>query len=159
MGGNDPRHPYYRKLLDTIRAHGVGGQVVVTGHVTAAEVAAYYRTAHLFWCMSEHEGFCVPLIEAMWHDVPVLAYKSTAVPESLGDARVLFTAKGDLAQLAGLAALLVRDRALREQVIRAQRERRRAFLPEAVWGAFDAVLRSLERQHDERRTHRAAMSA
>lgn len=159
VGGYDPRHPYYRKVLDTVRAHGVGGQVVVTGHVTAAEVAAYYRTAHLFWCMSEHEGFCVPLIEAMWHDVPVLAYKGTAVPESLGDARVLFTDKGDPARLAGLAALLVRDRALCGQVIRAQRERRRAFLPEAVRGAFDAVLRSLERQHDERRTPRAAMSA
>ena len=159
VGGSDPTHPYHREVVEAVRRNGLGGHVVVTGHVTDAQVAAYYRTAHLFWSMSEHEGFCVPLVEAMWFDVPVLAYKSSAIPESLGDARVLFTDKRDLRRVAGLAAVLARDPAARADVLRAQRARRRAFLPTAAWGALDDVLQALERQHDGHRSARSAIPA
>ena len=54
------------------------------GAVTDAELAAYYRWADVYVSMSEHEGFCVPLVEAMATDVPVLAYAAGAVPETLG---------------------------------------------------------------------------
>jgi glycosyltransferase involved in cell wall biosynthesis len=104
-----------------------------------AQLLACYRTAHLFWSMSEHEGFCVPLIEAMWFDIPVLAYRSSAVPETLASAGLMFTEK-KLPEVAALAHLLVEDADLRNKVIAAQGFRRRDFLPEAVLPAFLDLL-------------------
>ena len=46
-----------------------------TGHVSNEELSAYYEVADLFLCASEHEGFCVPLVEAFYKQVPVLAYR------------------------------------------------------------------------------------
>ena len=57
------------------------------------DLATYYRTASVYISLSEHEGFCVPLLEAMAADVPVLAYASTAVPDTLGGAGVQFAPK------------------------------------------------------------------
>jgi glycosyltransferase involved in cell wall biosynthesis len=125
-------HPYLRFLRDEAERRGIRPQVVLTGRITDAQLLACYRTAHLFWSMSEHEGFCVPLIEAMWFDVPVLAYRSSAIPETLGPAGLMFTEKNRWTELAALAHLLVEDRALRQTVIAAQRTRRPAFLPKAI---------------------------
>jgi glycosyltransferase involved in cell wall biosynthesis len=124
-------HPYARFLRDESRRLGIEKQVFMTWKVTDAQLLACYRTAHLFWCMSEHEGFCVPLIEAMWFDVPVLAYASSAIPETLGPAGIMFTEKR-YPELAALAHMLIEDEALRRTVLDAQRERRTAFLPEAI---------------------------
>jgi glycosyltransferase involved in cell wall biosynthesis len=54
--------------------------------VSAGELAAWYRVADVFVCLSEHEGFCVPLLEAMHHRLPVVAFDSSAVPETLAGA-------------------------------------------------------------------------
>ena len=56
------------------------------GSVTGAELEAYYQAADVFVCASDHEGFCVPLAEAMGHGVPIVAYGVTAVPETVGGA-------------------------------------------------------------------------
>ena len=63
--------------------------VDLAGAVTAGELAAYYRTADVLVSASVHEGFCVPLLEAMHHRVPIVARAEAAVPETLGDAGVL----------------------------------------------------------------------
>ena len=63
------------------------------GQATDVELAAYYRNAHVYLSLSEHEGFCVPLVEAMATDVPILAYGAGAVPETLGGAGVTFSPK------------------------------------------------------------------
>jgi glycosyltransferase involved in cell wall biosynthesis len=60
------------------------------GHVSDAELVAYYEVADLFLCASEHEGFCVPIVEAFYKQVPVLAYAATAVPDTMDGAGVLF---------------------------------------------------------------------
>ena len=62
----------------------------VLGHVTNSEVTACYDVADAFLCASEHEGFCVPLVEAFWKGVPVLAYAAAAVPATMDGAGVLF---------------------------------------------------------------------
>ncbi len=90
--------------------------------------------------MSEHEGFGVPLIESMWFDVPVLAYKSSAVPETLGEGGLLFTDKDDMKELAVAAHLLIHDVELRNSVIGAQRLRRTMFLPEEIDRRLDTLL-------------------
>jgi glycosyltransferase involved in cell wall biosynthesis len=94
--------------------------------------------------MSEHEGFCVPLIEAMWFDVPVLAFKSSAVPETLGEAALMFTSKKDLKSVAALARLVVKDPNLRAKVIRGQRRRRLSFLPAEVEPLLAEMLWQME---------------
>ena len=81
-----------------------------TGPVPDDELAAYYRWADVYVSLSEHEGFCVPLVEAMAMDVPVLAYAAGAVPETLGGAGVLFAPK-DLELAAEMLGTLVYDRA------------------------------------------------
>ena len=96
------------------------------GAVTDAELAAYYRWADVYVSMSEHEGFCVPLVEAMATDVPVLAYAAGAVPETLGGAGVLFDPK-DLEFAAEMTGTLVYDRAVRAGVIEGQRQRLNDF--------------------------------
>jgi glycosyltransferase involved in cell wall biosynthesis len=124
--------PYASYLFGLIEHLGLKNSVQVTGSISDAELAAYYRTAHLFWSMSEHEGFCVPLIEAMWFDIPVFAFRSSAIPETLGDAAVMFLEKSDLRMLAATARVLITDDKCRQQVITAQRRQRRAFLPREI---------------------------
>jgi L-malate glycosyltransferase len=97
-----------------------------TGPVPDAELATYYRNAHAYVSLSEHEGFCVPLVEAMAMDVPVLAYAAAAVPETLGGAGVSFAPK-DLEVAAELLGALIYDEPMREAVIAGQRRRLEAF--------------------------------
>ncbi len=135
--------PYFNHLAGTAFSLGLHKRVNFAGHLSGPQLAACYRTAHLFWSMSEHEGFCVPLIEAMWHDVPVLAYSSSAIPETLGEAGVMFTTKDNEDHLAALAWLLVHDSDLRRKVIAAQRRRRACFLPSVVAPQLLTLINSL----------------
>jgi glycosyltransferase involved in cell wall biosynthesis len=136
--------PYYERVMALVDRWGLGQQVRVTGLVDDSQLFAYYRTAHVFWSMSEHEGFCVPIVEAMWNDVPVLAYKSSAVPETLAEAGVIFCTKQDMLQLAGLAKVLAEDETVRRKILAAQRNRRWAFLPEAVQPQLEALIEKME---------------
>lgn len=117
---------------------------MLTGQVNDAQLLAFYRTAHLFWSMSEHEGFCVPLIEAMWFDIPVLAYKSSAVPETLGEAGLMFTSKEDLVQIAALAKLIIKDKLLCSKVIKPQRRRREKFTQESLEQSLTELLKKMK---------------
>ena len=88
---------------------------------------ACYATADAFLCMSEHEGFCAPLIEAMLHQVPVLSLASAAIPETLGGAGVLFGPPPDFPAIAETIAEVLRNRALRDQIVARQNKRLDAF--------------------------------
>jgi glycosyltransferase involved in cell wall biosynthesis len=96
------------------------------GAVPNEELAAYYRNAHAYVSLSEHEGFCAPLVEAMAMDVPVLAYAEAAVPETLGGAGVSFAPK-DLEYAAELLGSLIYDEPVRESVLEGQRRRVQDF--------------------------------
>jgi len=151
--------PFYAHLLRTITARGLEEHVIVTGGITDAELLAYYRTAHLYWSLSEHEGFGVPLVEAMWFDVPVLAYRSTATPETLGEAGITFESKDDLRAVAMLAKLLTRrggDEDLRRRTIAAGRVRRAAFTPASVHVILDKLIARMENLNRQRREKEVA---
>jgi glycosyltransferase involved in cell wall biosynthesis len=132
VGNGDAEDPYVRFLQETIDRHAVREHVLLAGQVSVGELQAYYRTAHLFWSMSEHEGFCAPLIEAMWFDLPILSFDAAAVGETLGGAGITFNQKEDLDTIATLAAKMIQDRSIIDPVLRAQRDRRHAFSPTAV---------------------------
>jgi glycosyltransferase involved in cell wall biosynthesis len=80
-----------------------------SGHVSDEELVAYYDVADLFLCASEHEGFCVPLIEAFYKEIPVVAYAATAVPATMDGAGVLFDDKDPLLVAALMNAVLSDD--------------------------------------------------
>jgi glycosyltransferase involved in cell wall biosynthesis len=137
--------PYYTRLVRTVAARELGDHVVVTGQITDAELLAYYRTAHLYWSLSEHEGFGVPLVEAMWFNVPVVAYRSAAVPETLGEAGITFDGKDDLRAVVALAKLVARDdAALRRRAVAAGRARREAFTPASVHSILDELIERMQ---------------
>src|SRR5688572_4575024 len=110
-----------------------------TGPVPDEDLAAFYRWADVYVSLSEHEGFCVPLVEAMAADVPVLAYAAGAVPETLGGAGVLFSPK-DLELAAEAMGTLVYDRPMRDAVIAGQRKRLLDFSTDRVDAQLWAAL-------------------
>jgi glycosyltransferase involved in cell wall biosynthesis len=138
VGRTDATPRYYaaiRALLDRYRMPQ--GRFIFTGPVPDEDLAAYYRTASVYISLSEHEGFCVPLLEAMAADVPVLAYASTAVPDTLGGAGVQFSPK-DLEYAAELLGELAYNDDLRTKVIAGQRARLADF-------GDDRIRKELER--------------
>jgi glycosyltransferase involved in cell wall biosynthesis len=102
-----------------------------TGPVPDEDLASFYRWADAYVSLSEHEGFCVPLVEAMGTDVPVVAYAAGAVPETLGGAGLLFEPK-DLEIAAELLGSVVYDHGIRDGVLAGQRRRYQAFAPAAI---------------------------
>ena len=119
-------------------------EVVFTGHVDHRDLLACYASAHVFVSMSEHEGFGVPLVEAMLMDVPIVAYRTTAVGDTLGDAGAQFADK-DLAAMAETAHRLSKDRAFRAAILEGQRARLATFAPDSIESALRAYIDGLQR--------------
>lgn len=136
--------PPYHGALSEMRARlGImPDDVVFAGHVDWAELVAYYKSAHVFVSMSEHEGFCVPLVEAMICDTPIVAYASTAVPYTLGEAGVQFTERNFL-EIAAVCHRLKEDAAFRESVLKSQREQLKHYSREAIERSIDEFLAPL----------------
>jgi glycosyltransferase involved in cell wall biosynthesis len=140
VGRHDAVPAYFAAIRALMQQHRLPtDRVWFTGAVPAAELAAYYRHAHAYVSLSEHEGFGVPLVEAMAMDVPVLAYAAAAVPETLGGAGLVFAPK-DLEYAAELLGALVYDGPLRDAIVAGQRERVREFEPARVEGRLKTAL-------------------
>ena len=135
--GADGKVGNYQKLLETyVDALGVE-DVIFTGHTSFASMLAYYKIADVYLSLSEHEGFCVPLVESMYFDVPVVAYSSSAVPSTLGGSGVLIDDKSPVF-VAHVIDRLLKDEPLRQHVIETQRRRLRDF-------SYDTVRQQLEK--------------
>ena len=139
VGRYDGVPRYYYMLRALLAELGwLQERFLFTGPVPDTELAAYYRSASVYISMSEHEGFGMPLVEAMATDVPVLAYSCTAVPDTLGGAGVQFAPKNfELA--AELLGELAYDDGVRASVLDGQRRRLQHF----TGGRFDLELRQL----------------
>ena len=123
VGRTDATPNYYAAVQSMIERYRMpAGRFIFTGPVPDDDLATYYRMANVYISLSEHEGFCVPLLEAMAADVPVLAYSAAAVPDTLGGAGVQFAPK-DLEYAAELLGELAYNDRLRAQVIAGQRRR------------------------------------
>jgi glycosyltransferase involved in cell wall biosynthesis len=119
---------------------GLGEAVVFAGPYGAADgLAAFYRQADVYVSMSEHEGYCVPVVEAMYYGIPVMAYASTGVPYTMGEAGVMLLEK-EYPVVAEMAHELITNDGLRKQLLAGQRRRLEALSPEMARTQFQACL-------------------
>ena len=107
-------------------------EVQFTGHIPDEEMYALYRASDVFLSLSEHEGFCLPLLESMAFDLPVAAYDAAAVPGTLAGAGVLIRDRR-VDRVAELVDILSHDDRLREEIRRGQRRRLEEF-KKTDWG-------------------------
>lgn len=136
VGGYEPGSRYFKGLRQQARA--LPG-VQFLGRLDHAGLVAAYRAARVFVSMSEHEGFGVPLVEAMAAGLPVLAYAAAAVPETLGGAGVAFDEKR-YPFLAELTRELMENERVRARVLEGQARRLRDFSPDATQAALARAL-------------------
>ena len=143
VGRHDVVPRYYSAIWGLVARFGVRPErIIFTGAVSDEELAIYYQYADVYISLSEHEGFCVPLLEAMAADVPVLAYAAAAVPDTLGGAGVQFSPK-DFELAAQLLGELAFNDTVRSEVIAGQQRRLEDFGDARISRELTALLGSL----------------
>ena len=144
VGGWDGMEKYYAKLKGFAADLGLSDeQAVFTGRVTEAEKEAYLQGADVLLCLSEHEGFCVPLLEAEMQDLPVIAFAGSAVPETLGDNGLLISEK-NYDRIADLIFRVCKDPSLRADVLSRQKKNLERFQREKTEQRLLQLIREAE---------------
>jgi glycosyltransferase involved in cell wall biosynthesis len=118
---------------------GLGEAVDMAGMVTHEELIAYYAAADVFCCLSNHEGFCVPLLESMYHRLPIVAYATTAVPETVQAAGLVLPDKSP-ARVAAAIERVINDDQLRAVLAEAASERVATFALPRVQNGFVSAI-------------------
>ena len=141
LGKADPRLSRYTSAIEQrIFELGLGKRVLWIDSASEAQLKAAYLASHVFLMLSRHEGFCVPLIEAMALGTPIIAHAASAVPETLGDAGMLWS-EMDPWLYASSASRLFGDDALRSALLDGARRRyRERFAVEVLTTQFKALL-------------------
>ncbi len=135
----------YSKLLHRgVQKLGLANAVVFTGGISDEQLKAYYLVADTFVTVSEHEGFCVPLVEAMSMKLPITAYASTAIPETVGDAGIVW-ADRDPTLVAGSVHKFVTDESVRNGLgLRGQRRYQSLFTNKVIENTFLRAMSKLK---------------
>lgn len=116
IGRGEPKQEKYtQSLRKQVWRLGLQGHVIFVDSVSDAELKAFYQRASAFVLASEYEGFCVPLVEAMALRVPIVAYGITAIPDTVGDAALVWDSP-DPFLLAQSVAAVVGDTDTRRQL-------------------------------------------
>lgn len=137
----------YHALLSTMTRELRLQNFIFAGSVPQPVLNAYYHRADAFLCMSEHEGFCIPLIESMLHGVPLIAHASAAIPETLDGSGVLLDERRfDLA--AETLDRVIRDPALRAAIVAGQNERLQRYRHRNLENELLAHLAPVLPRHD-----------
>lgn len=134
-GGN-----YYPSLLAYAEKLGILEDVIFPGHVSFGEYLAYYLIADLYLCMSAHEGFCIPLVEAMYFHIPIIAHASTAVPDTLAGSGILVHTRSPEA-VAKTMNLVLENSTYRQEIIEGQNIRLKQLRPEILEEQYLKILK------------------
>lgn len=129
-------------LSELIAFSGMLGikDVYFTGRLSYDQMYKLYSNTDLFLSMSEHEGFCVPLIECMHYGIPVLAYSAAAIPETLADSGVLFCEKNYFSVAAMMDEILT-DVSFKNRIIESQKRRLESFSEKKICTALSDFLK------------------
>ncbi|HEY5884882.1 MAG TPA: glycosyltransferase family 4 protein [Pyrinomonadaceae bacterium] len=144
VGKHDAAFNNYSKLLQDM-VHGLKLQdaVVFTGGVAEATLKAYYLVADVFLITSNHEGFCVPLVEAMAMNLPIVAYASSAIPDTAGNAALVWPERDPILAAESINAI-VEDAGVAEVLGKLGRQRyEQLFTNERIEEKFIAAIDKL----------------
>jgi len=133
--GSDKGTEKYSECLKKYTEQLCVDDVIFVGHTDFPSLLAYYRIADIFLCMSEHEGFCVPLVEAMFFDVPIVAYNSSAIADTLSGSGVLIDETNPVL-VSNVIDRIVNDAELKSAIIKGQRDRLADFSYNKVRSEF-----------------------
>lgn len=139
VGGTRGLEPYLDALVELHGELGLDGRVTFAGKVSLPDLISYYRAAAVYLCTSAHEGFCAPVLEAMAADVPVVARRAAAVPETLAGAGILMESNDPAAWAETLAAI-GDDDDLRRDLVARGRQRVADFEPGVVLDRWADLL-------------------
>lgn len=143
VGNYNGFEPYYDRLCKYVDKLELK-DVVFTGHIKFEEILSFYNIADVFVCMSEHEGFCVPLVEAMEFGIPVIAHDSSAISDTLGEGGILLKEKNAIETAAMINRICV-DETLRQQIYRGQKARLHDFEYDIIKKElFDSINKFME---------------
>ena len=129
--------------------YGLQNDIVFAGSVSNEVLCTWYQTSDLLLCLSEHEGFCMPVIEAMYFNVPVIAYNSSALPYTMKNAGILLNNKNH-PLIAEVMNKVVTDSILKNELKTSGQERVRELSYEIFSGNLNRLF------IDKTRTVRAA---
>ena len=140
--GGSSSDRYWRAVEGLVAELDLVDAVELAGSVSGEALAAYYESADVFVCLSDHEGFCVPLLEAMHHGVPVVAFGSSAVPETLGAGGVCLPEKSPVL-VAAAVDRVVSDPQVRDALVAAGRRRLEDFDLSRTRATFTTAIEAL----------------
>lgn len=132
---------YYYKLKEMVAQLPLQN-IIIPGCVSEKDLNAYYSIADVFLCMSEHEGFCVPLIECMHFNIPIIAYNATAIPYTLGNSGILVNKK-DYCSIAELIDIIIQDEKLKKKIIENQRKRLNDFNIDGIKRKLEIIINNI----------------
>lgn len=140
-GGLDERLAGYVSDLKTLASRlGVADHVVFTGSVTGAQIKSLYVSADVFLCASEHEGFCVPLVESMYFRVPIVAWGVTAVPETMGECSFVLEEWNESVFAAHIDRLVEDGQTAERLGTLGRRRYQEAFAPQVLRQKLDGII-------------------
>lgn len=131
---------YYEALRELVKDLGIDDSVCFTGRAPFSEYLAYYRVADLFLCMSAHEGFCIPLVEALYFNLPIVAVNSTAIPDTLGGSGYLIDSR-DAEVVAETMDKILSDKNLKQSILMGEERRLAELMPDVVEELYINVLK------------------
>jgi glycosyltransferase involved in cell wall biosynthesis len=140
IAGSDVDDDAYARLFDELRRLELVDRVLATRDLSLPQFLAIFRVADVFITLDEREGYGRELVQAMWFDVPVIAYRTETARALVANAGLLVNDKSDLLAIAALAHIVASDRELREKIVAAGRIERARF---DRGRAVDAVLAAL----------------
>jgi glycosyltransferase involved in cell wall biosynthesis len=127
---------YTTRLRELIESWSIDSRIVFTGEVSDEALKAYYLLADAFLMTSEHEGFCVPLVEAMAMKVPIVAYASTAIPETAGDSALIWSERDPYLMAQSIDFLLADETARMTLMMRGSQRYEQRFSNRAIEKQF-----------------------
>jgi glycosyltransferase involved in cell wall biosynthesis len=132
IAGNTGTLPKYYQAVEDLAARFLltNDDVFFTGHIPFEELLSVYRLGDLFMSMSEHEGFCLPLIESCFFRIPVIAYNAGAVADTLDNAGLLVNEK-NVEEIAALAENILNDEKAQKKLKNLQKERIESYLEQS----------------------------
>jgi glycosyltransferase involved in cell wall biosynthesis len=140
VGSYGESDPYYAAVRRAIADADLEDIIDIVGHVSDSDLAGYYRTADVLAVLSNHEGFCVPIVEAFINDLPVVARDVGAISETLNGGGVLLSPQAGADDVADALAPLLTGREGRRNVIASQRTARLRYDTPKIYDALRAAL-------------------